>query len=172
MKKIKFLLLSVAALMSFTQCNESTSENHLEKADSRGKTISALLNNDAYMKQVIDSMQTKHSDVLLANVFVMAKSDKQMPEMMMDKMTAMCKMDTSMTKMVVTKTMKMLDDSKFDCCTTGKMMMGDAMAMNHGDQSDCCKNGKMMTGKTGEMTAVDKLTCCKMSMSKSATKAK
>ena len=100
----------------------------------------------------------------------MAKSDKQMQEMMMNKMTDMCKMDTSMTKMVVTKTMKMLDESKFDCCTTGKMMMGDSMAMNHDNQSDCCKKGTMATGKTGEMSAADKLTCCLMASKKSTQK--
>jgi hypothetical protein len=60
----------------------------------------------------------------------------------MNKMMDMCKMDSSMTKMMVDKTMNMLDDSKLDCCPTGKMLMGDKMAMNHGDKFDCCNKAK------------------------------
>ncbi len=146
-------------MFTLTQCNNASPEKLIRNEDSRAKTISALINNDAYMNQVMDSMRTKHPDAILSTVFIMVKSDKQVQEKMMNKMTDMCKMDTSMTKMVVGKTMKMLDDGKFDCCTTGKMMMGDEMAMNHGDQSDCCKKGKMIMGKTGEMSAADKLAC-------------
>lgn len=172
MKKINLILLAFAMLFTLTQCNNTSPDELTGNADTRAKTISALMNNDAYMNQVMDSMRTKHPDAILSTVFIMARSDKQMQEKMMDKMTDMCKMDTSMTKMMVGKTMNMLDDSKFDCCTTGKMMMGEEMAMNHGDQSDCCKKGNMITGKTGEMTAADKLTCCMMGLKKSATKAK
>ena len=142
MKKITFILLGFALLFTLTQCVNASPDKLSSNADSRAKTISALMNNDAYMNQVMDSMRTKHPDAILSAVFIMAKSDKQMQEMMMNKMTDMCKMDTSMTKMVVTKTMKMLDESKFDCCTTGKMMMSDSMAMNHDNQSDCCKKVK------------------------------
>jgi len=172
MKKITFILLGFAMLFTLTQCDNASSDKLSSNADSRAKTISALMNNDAYMKQVMDTMRTKHPDAILSAVFIMAKSDKQMQEKMMNKMTEMCKMDTSMTKMVVTKTMNMLNESKLDCCTTGKMMMGDAMATNHGNQSDCCKKGKMATGKTGDMSAADKLTCCKMGSMKSASKVK
>ena len=170
MKKITLILFAFATLISLTKCNNASPDELGSNADRRAKTISALVNNHAYMNQVMDSMRTKHPDAILSAVFIMAKSDKQMQEKMMNKMTDMCKTDTSMTKMVVTKTMKMLDESKFDCCTTGKMMMGDSMAMNHDNQSDCCKKGTMATGKTGEMSAADKLTCCLMAAKKSTQK--
>ena len=101
--------LSFAMLFTLTQCNESMSENHLEKADSRGKTISALMNNDAYMKEVMDSMQTKHGDAMVNSVFGMAKDDKQMQNTMMDKMAGMCKTDTSTFKTMMGKAMDMCD---------------------------------------------------------------
>ena len=162
MKKATIFLLSLGVLISFTQCNNAAPEKLCDNAASRVKVISSLMNNDAYMTEVMDSMRTKHPDVMLTTVFVIAKNDKAMQGHMMDKMTDMCKMDTSMsmTKMVVGKTMKMLDECNLDCCTTGKMMMGDDQAMQHGDQSDCCKKGKMIMGKKGEMTAADKLACC------------
>jgi hypothetical protein len=172
MKKITLILLAFATLVTLTKCNNASSDELSSNADGRAKTISALMNNDAYMNQVMDSMRTKHPDAILSAVFTMAKSDKQMQEMMMNKMTDMCKMDITMTKMVVSKTMKMLDESNFDCCTTGKMMMSDSMAMNHDNQSDCCKKGKMATGKTGEMSAADKLNCCLMAAKKSTPKVK
>ncbi len=120
MKKLTILLLSVAVLISFTQCNNSTSEKLCSNADTRGKIISAFLNNDAYLNEMMDSMQTKHPDKILSNVFVRAKSDKQMQENMMDKMTNMCKMDSSMCKMMIDKTMDMCEADQSKC----SMMMG------------------------------------------------
>ena len=160
MKKIFLTLLGFAMLLTLTQCNNASPDKITSDADSRAKTISAIMNNDAYMSQVMDSMRTKHPDVILSDIFIIAKSDKQVQDKMMTKMTEMCKGDTAMTKMMVGKTMKMLDESNLDCCTTGKMMMGDDLAMQHGDQSDCCKKGTMIMGKTGAMTAADKLACC------------
>jgi len=170
MKTNNLILFSFLVLFTLTQCNSASPDKITSSADSRAKTISELMNNDAYMTQVMDSMRTKHPDAILSTIFIMAKSDKQMQEKMMTKMTDMCKMDTSMTKMVVGKTMKMLDESNLDCCTTGKMMMDDDQAMQHGDQSDCCKKGKMTMGKTGEMTAADKLACCITASNKSTPK--
>lgn len=168
MKKIQLTLLGVALLFALTQCNNASPDKITSDADSRAKTISALINNDAYMSQVMDSMRTKHTDAIFSSVFLIAKSNKEVQNKMMDKMTEMCKMDTAMTKMVVGKTMDMLDESKLGCCETGKMMMGDGTAMQHGDQADCCKKGTMIMGKTGEMSAADKLACC-MAASKKPT---
>lgn len=165
-------LLGFAMLLTLTQCNNTSPDKITSDADSRAKTISELINNDAYMSQVMDSMRSKHPDVILSSIFVIAKSDKQVQDKMMTKMTEMCKGDTVMTKMVVGKTMNMLDESKLGCCETGKMMMGDGLAMQHGDQSDCCKKGTMIMGKTGEMTAADKLACCMAASKKSTSKLK
>ena len=166
MKKITLILLSIATLFTLTQCNKTTPDALTSNAETRAKTISALVNNEAYMNQLMDSMRTKHPDAILSNIFVMAKSDGQIQEKMMNKMTDMCKMNPSMTKMMVGKTMNMLDDSKMSCCETGKMMMGDNMAMNHGDQADCCKKSGMMMGKSGKMSAADKLACCMVAAKK------
>ena len=120
MKKLTILLLSVAALISFTQCNNSTSEKLCSNAATRGKIISELMNNDVYIDEVMDSMRTNHPDVILSNVFVIAKSDKPMQENMMDKMTDLCKMDSSMCKMMIDKTMDICEGDQSKC----GMMMG------------------------------------------------
>ena len=139
MKKSKLILFFFLTLATLTQCKNNSGDTLGSDTDTRAKTISALINNDAYMNQVMDSMRTKHPDVILSDIFIIAKSDRQMQEKMMDKMADMCKADTALTKMMVSNTMKMLDDSKLSCCETGKMLMGDKMSMSHGAQADCCK---------------------------------
>lgn len=129
------------------------------------------MNNNAYMNQVMDFMQTKHPDVVLSSVFFIAKRNMQMQEKMMDKITAMCKMDTSMSKIFMTEFTNMLDHGQYDCCKKGKRVIGKAMEMSDDDQSDCCKKGKMIMGKTGEMSEADKLICCTKALKKSTAKA-
>ena len=111
MKNVKILLFAVVALMSFTQCESPAPEKNLEKADSRGKTISVLMNNDAYMKEVMDSMKTKHGGGMAM--------DMPMDENMMNKMMEMCKKNPAMGKMMMDKTMAMCDADSSMC----KMMM-------------------------------------------------
>ncbi len=113
MKKTAILLLSIAALMSFTQCNTTPNELFTNAA-TRGEAISTLMNNKAYMSEVMDSMQIKHHAD-------MAKNDKAMQTEMMDKMMAMCKSDTAMCKMMMGKTMDMCDADASRC----NMMMGE-----------------------------------------------
>lgn len=112
MKNLAIGLLSVAALISFTQCNTAP---ELGNAATRGKAISTLMNNEAYMKQVMDSMQVKHGAG-------MGKHDMAMNPEMMDKMMEMCKTDSAMCKSMMSKTMEMCDADQSKC----KMMM-DAM---------------------------------------------
>ena len=119
MKKIILSLFTGATMLLLTQCN-TTPENLCSNAGTRGKIISSLMSNDAYMTEVMDSMRTKHSDAMLSNVFVMAKSDKKMQENMMDKMTGMCNTDSSMCKMMMDKTMDMCEANQSKC----DMMVG------------------------------------------------
>lgn len=118
MKNVKILLFAVVALMSFTQCESPAPEKNLEKADSRGKTISVLMNNDAYMKEVMDSMKIKHGGDM-----AMSK-DMPMNEDMMNKMMEMCKTNPAMGKMMMDKTMAMCDADSSMC----KMMMSSMKA--------------------------------------------
>ncbi len=111
MKKVKILLFAVAALMTFTQCNNPAPSTTLQQADTRGKTISALMNNDAYMKEVMDSMKTKHGGAM--------SMDMPMDENMMNKMMEACKANPAMGKMMMDKTMAMCDADSSMC----KMMM-------------------------------------------------
>ena len=121
MKKSIIFFLSFAALISLTQCHDSTSENHGENSGTHhGKDISAMMNDEVYMNEVMDSMRNRHPDVILSALFVVAKDDKQMQEGMMDKMTGMCKMDSSMCKMMMGKTMDMANADSSAC----NMMMG------------------------------------------------
>lgn len=108
---MKILFFALAAMMSFTQCESPAPEKTLEKADSRGKTISVLMNNDAYMKEVMDSMKTKHGGGMAM--------DMPMDENMMNKMMEKCKADPTMCKMMMDKTMAMCDADSSMC----KMMM-------------------------------------------------
>lgn len=131
MKKITFFLFFVVALMSFTQCNNPAPTSTLQQADTRGKTISALMNNDTYMKEVMDSMKTKHggamsmdmpmNEDMMNKMMEKCKTDPAMCKMMMDKMMAMCNADSAMCKMMmgsmkehpnVMKSVKGMDDMK------------------------------------------------------------
>lgn len=116
MKKIAILLLSVAAILSLTQCTNPTSEN----TGNHSKVISEMMNDDAYMNEVMDSMRTKHPDVIQSSFVFIMKNNNQMQGGMMDKMMDMCKMDTSMCKMMMGKTMDMCDMDKSKC----SMMIG------------------------------------------------
>ena len=132
MKKIKILLFSVVALMSFTQCTTPTSENLLDKADTRGKTISALMNNESYMKEVMDSMKTKHGGAMAM--------DMPMDENMMNKMMEACKANPAMGKMMMDKTMAMCDADSSMC----KMMM--SSMRGHPNVMKCMKGMDDMKG--------------------------
>ena len=111
MKRVKILFFSLLALMSFTQCDNAAPTTTLQQADKRGKTISALMNNDAYMKEVMDSMKTKHGGAM--------SMDMPMDENMMNKMMEKCKNDPAMCKMMMDKTMAMCNADSAMC----KMMM-------------------------------------------------
>ncbi len=113
MKNIKTFLFFVVALMFFTECNNPAAPTTtLQQADTRGKTISALMNNDTYMKEVMDSMQVKHGGAMSMNM--------HMNEDMMNKMMEKCKNDPAMGKMMMDKTMAMCNADSAMC----KMMMG------------------------------------------------
>ena len=108
MKKI--MMLSVVALLTFTQCNNPAPSATLQQADTRGKTISALMNNDVYMNEVMDSMKTKHGGAMsmpmdenmMNKMMEACKANPAMGKMMMDKTMAMCDADSSMCKMMMT----------------------------------------------------------------------
>ena len=113
-------MLAITAMISFTQCNNSTPDQLCNNAASRGKVISALINNGAYMNEVMDSMRLKHGDAMLSNVLGHAKNDPAMQTEMMNNMMNMCKSDTAMCKMMMGKTMEMCDMDQSKC----NMMMG------------------------------------------------
>jgi hypothetical protein len=120
MKKLAILLLSVSVLISFTQCSTPSPDKLCSDADTRGKIISELMNNDAYMKEVMDSMKTKHGDAIVSTSCDMMKGDKAMGTKMMNNMMDMCMADTSMCSMMMGKTMDMCDADQGKC----NMMMG------------------------------------------------
>jgi hypothetical protein len=100
MKKIILTLFAFAMLLTLTQCEKSSPEKLCSDAKMRGKIISTLINNDAYMNQVMDSMRTKHPDVILSSLFVIMKNDKGMQAKMMDNMMSASSSDSSMGKMM------------------------------------------------------------------------
>ncbi len=120
MKKATIFLLAIAAMISFTQCNNASPEQLCGNAASRGKIISTLMNNGAYMNEVMDSMRTKHGDAMLSTMMTHAKNDPAMQMEMMNNMMSMCNSDTAMCKMMMGKTMEMCDMDPSKC----SMMMG------------------------------------------------
>jgi hypothetical protein len=123
MKNPKVLVFSIATLISvisFTQCNNATPESLSSNAGSRSKLVSMMTSDNAYMNEVMDSMRAKHPDVIMSNVFAVAKNNKQMQGNMMDKMIMMCKTDSTMCKAMMGKTMDMCNADESKCM----MMMG------------------------------------------------
>src|SRR5689334_8061363 len=109
MKKL-LNLFALIVLVIFTQCNKSKTNDdrlfiahQMHEQQWRGQIISELLNNDDCMNQVMDSMRTKHPDVILSTVFVIAKTRPEMQMNMMDNMMKMCNEDTAVCKMMITK---------------------------------------------------------------------
>ena len=119
MKKLSILVFSISILISFTHCTSPSAEKLCSDADTRGKILSELMNNKAYMSQVMDTLRTKHTDAILTTSSDMMKSDKVMGGKMMDNMMDMCMSDTGMCKRMMGKTMEMCDMDKEKC----KMMM-------------------------------------------------
>jgi len=120
MKNLSILILSVAAVLSFTQCNNSSADKLCSNVDTRAKIITELMNNDAYMNQVMDSMQTKHADAIVSTTFDMMKMDQATGMQFMNGVMSMCEGDTTMFKMMMGKTMEMCDTDKGKC----SMVMG------------------------------------------------
>jgi hypothetical protein len=60
MTGLKILFASILVLMSVSKCNEYSAEKTCNDATQRGKIISVLMNNEKYLKEVIDSMKMMH----------------------------------------------------------------------------------------------------------------
>lgn len=125
-KKILTIVFAVATVFSLTQCGNN-SGNEISNAEVRAKIISDLMDNENYMKEVMDAMKSKHGDAMVSNTYDMMQADKVSGSKMMGMMMDMCKSDTSMCKMMMGKTMEMCDMDKEKC----KMMM---TAMNEHPQ--------------------------------------
>jgi hypothetical protein len=125
-KKILTIVFAVATVFSLTQCGNN-SGNEISNAEVRAKIISDLMDNENYMKEVMDAMKSKHGDAMVSNSYDMMQADKVSGSKMMGMMMDMCKSDTSMCKMMMGKTMEMCDMDKEKC----KMMM---TAMNEHPQ--------------------------------------
>ena len=120
MKKLTTILFSVATVLSFTQCTNPSADKLCSNADTRAKVITELMDNDAYMEEVMVAMKTKHGDAIVSTSCDMMKGDKATGIQMMNSMMSMCKDDSSMCKMMMGKTMDMCDSDKGKCT----MMMG------------------------------------------------
>ena len=118
MKKIITIVFAVATIFSFTQCSNN-SGNNISNADNRAKVITELMDNDAYMQEVMTAMKAKHGDAIASTSCDMMKEDKAMGTKMMGNMMDMCMADAGMCKMMMGKTMDMCDMDKEKC----KMMM-------------------------------------------------
>ena len=125
-KLIVRIILAFGAIFSFVQCGNN-SGNDISKAEVRAKVISELMDNENYMKEVMEAMKSKHGEAMMSTSYDMMQTDKASGSKMMGMMMDMCKSDTSMCKMMMGKTMEMCGMDKEKC----KMMM---TAMNEHPQ--------------------------------------
>lgn len=116
MKKSIMYITVLFVMVFFSQCNNTTTDDLTSNADSRGKIISQLMNNETYMSEVMDSMKSKHG---MSGGMEDSKNKMDMSMDMMSKMMEKCKTDTAMCKMMMDKTMDMCDQDSSKC----KMMM-------------------------------------------------
>ncbi len=129
MKKLTISLLAVAMIISFTQCSNSSPETLCSNADTRAKIISSLMNNETYMKEVMDSMQAYHGDGMMNGMMSMCSSDSSMCKSMMGKTMEMCDMDKGKCNMMMDcmkehpKGMQSMKD--MGMCDMGGMKMDD-----------------------------------------------
>ncbi len=118
MKNVITIVFAVATIFSFTQCSKN-SVNDISNAGHRAKVITELMDNPAYMQEVMTAMKAKHGDAIASTSCDMMKEDKAMGTKMMGNMMDMCMADSGMCKMMMGKTMDMCDMDKEKC----KMMM-------------------------------------------------
>jgi anaerobic selenocysteine-containing dehydrogenase len=120
MKKTITIVFALATMFSFAQCTNSSADKLCSNADTRAKVITELMDNDAYMKEIMIAMKVKHGAAIASTSCDMMKDDKAMGTKMMGSMMDMCMADTAMCKMMMGKTMEMCDMDKSKCI----MMMG------------------------------------------------
>ena len=151
MKKTAILLLAIATIISFTQCSNRSNNKLCSNEDTRGKIISELMNNDAYMMQVMDSMQTRHADAIVSRSRAMMKSDKAMGIEIMNNMMSMCSADSSMCKIMMGKAMEMCDIDKSKCkIMIGSMKEHPKVMQSMKDMGMCGMKGMNMEQKKGD----------------------
>ncbi|MBK9734689.1 MAG: hypothetical protein IPO92_06875 [Saprospiraceae bacterium] len=75
MKKIISIVFAFATIFSFAQCSKN-SGNDISNADRRAQVISELMDNDAYMKEVMTAMKTKHGETIVSTSSDMMKEDQ------------------------------------------------------------------------------------------------
>lgn len=140
MKKLILSLFAIPLALSLTQCNKPEPASLCSDQTTRVGLISVLTNTDGYCKEVMDSMRTKHADVLLANVLAVAKTDTAIQAKLMNSMMASCMTDSVSCKMMMGKCLDMCVTDQSKC-----MMMMDAM-QSHPSVANCAKGSCTMTG--------------------------
>lgn len=115
MTGLKILFASILVLMSVSKCNEYSAEKTCSDAVQRGKIISVLMNNEKYLKQVIDSMKMKHGGEIASASCALIQRDKKLANEMMNNMMNMCRKDSSMCLLMMKNTIKMCDSSRQKC---------------------------------------------------------
>lgn len=114
MKKITLLLFTVATLFSFTQCTSYSSKGLCSNDETRAKVITELIDNEAYLKELMIALESKHSEAIVSTSCEMMRKDHLMGSNMMDSMMDLCMSDTNMCRMIMGKTMDLceIDTSK------------------------------------------------------------
>ncbi len=115
MTGLKILFASILVLMSVSKCNEYSAEKTCNDAAQRGKIISVLMNNEKYLKEVIDSMKIKHGGEMTSASFMLMQRDKKVANEMMNNMMKMCRNDSSVCLLMMKHTIKMCDSSRSKC---------------------------------------------------------
>lgn len=89
MKKLTILFTGLLTIMVLSQCSKPSIGILMNNAETRGKIISELVNNDGYMTEVMDSMMhSNHGMKMMSqnhNMMKMMMSDSSMKHKMMNR---------------------------------------------------------------------------------------
>lgn len=127
MKATAFILFSLAIIFALALVY-NTKTDKIE--DSNIEKLNTLLEDETYMHQFMDSMKSRHPDVVLSSAFEITDHNKGLQSEMMNQMVAMCYSEPAMSEMMMGMAMSMCDIDKEKCAKMANMMMNHKASMN------------------------------------------
>jgi hypothetical protein len=145
MKTVNRFITSLTLATVLLGCNPSP-ESVLQNADSRAKVISAIMNNQDYKKQVMDSMMASHKtgggENHRKHMMKMMSADTSMQSMMLQNMKHMCSSDSGFCKKMMSNMMVLCNEDSTKCSMMMGCMKGHPKVMKSMNNMKESKSGK------------------------------